>query len=96
MKKYSSNDIDILNRIIFHCEMYLHGVQGRIEEIVEAFDGECLSKRFREFGLLHLISSMFLIDKENKPMGGFVYTLLKKLSLEHMLNNIKDILITMK
>lgn len=70
---------DALQRIVVHCEMYLLSQQRSAEEAVDEIVGEGTRGRLREFGALHLIAMMFLIDKADSPMGGFVYRILKSL-----------------
>ncbi|MCK4593531.1 hypothetical protein KAU45_03450 [bacterium] len=40
------------------------------------------------FTILHLITTLFLVDKKKDKMGGFCYKALRKVGHEHLLDNI--------
>lgn len=84
---WSIEECEAVDRVIVHCDMCLYAHQ----ELPQEFFDET-AQRFRYFGVLHLISAMFLLDRGDRPMGGFVYPILRQVNLEFLLEPIQSIL----
>ena len=77
-----------LRRALFFCQMFNFGF-GRAG-IWSIHDP--IADGFTTFADAHLVFTMFLVDKEGNPMGGFIYPILKEIGKEHWLDKTIGIL----
>ncbi|TSD02641.1 MAG: hypothetical protein Athens071416_577 [Parcubacteria group bacterium Athens0714_16] len=94
-KKYKDIDKEKLDRVIFHCEMFMYG--SNFPEYMENFGyGNNIPGEYNRFAGLHLISTMFLNKDRSEPKGqkmyGLCYRLLKPMNLNKLLLPIEEIL----
>jgi len=85
MKQYDEESIYSLIR---HCQMYIYASGGSPEIIFNE-----VARNFFNFGLLHLISTMFITkDSRNEPKGGVFHRILNPLGYGLLLDPIDNIL----
>ncbi len=85
MRQYDEESIYSLIR---HCEMYIYASGGSPEIIFNE-----VARNFFNFGLLHLISTMFITkDSRNEPKGGVFHRILYTLGYGLLLDPIDNIL----
>jgi len=79
--------------VITHCDMLLHNLESSYNPIFVDFGLQSMIPVFHDqFAFLHLITTMFLVDKEKGPMGGACFQLLQPLGLAGLLEPIMAIL----
>ena len=79
--------------VITHCEMLLYNFEQSYSPQLVAVGLQSMIASFHEqFAFMHLVTSMFLVDKKKGPMGGACYQLLQPLGLAHLLDAIAAIL----
>lgn len=79
---------DRLRRALFFCQMFNFGfgragIWGIKDPIAEGFT---------TFADAHLLFTMFLVDKNTSPIGGFIYPILQEAGKAHWLDEIIRIL----
>lgn len=85
MNQYNENPISSLVR---HCRMYMYASKGSPEPMFNE-----IASDFFTFGLLHLISTMFITtDSRSDPEGGFFHRVLDPLGYGTLLETVDDIL----
>jgi hypothetical protein len=85
MNQYNEKPISSLVR---HCRMYMYASSGSPELMVNE-----IARDFFTFGLLHLISTMFITtDSRNDPEGGVFHRILDPLGYRKLLDSIDNIL----
>ncbi len=89
----NEKDKENIEPVIFHCKMFEYGFSQTYSPTLEALGvTDPIPRLYNEFAGIHLISTMFLLDKGNKPMGGFCYRVLKPIGLEGLLDKIREIM----
>ena len=81
--------------VILHCEMFIYGTNDPFLSVRAKY--KTIPWFYNIFCLMHLISTMFLIQdysEENRPMSGFCYRTLKPLGLGDLLKPIQKIMDT--
>ncbi len=79
--------------VITHCDMLLHNMQLSHSPQLVALGVQSMIPVFlNQFTFIHLVTTMFLVDKSQGPMGGACYQLLKPLGLADLLDPIARIL----
>lgn len=85
----------LIESVLVHLEMFEYGFNQtynpRLEEMGVL---SRIPQLYNLFAGLHLISTLFLVDKQDNPMGGFIYLALKDIGLEQHLEPIKRVLET--
>lgn len=85
MNQYNEKPIYSLVR---HCQMYMYASNGRPELMFNE-----IARDFFTFGLIHLISTMFITtDSQSDPEGGVFHRILDPLGYGTLLYSIDDIL----
>jgi hypothetical protein len=79
---------DRLRRALFFCQMFNYGF-GRAG-IWAVHDP--IAHGFITFADAHLLFTMFLVDKRDNPIGGFIYPTLKEIGKAHWLDDTVRIL----
>ena len=93
MLAINEKDKENIHLVIFHCRMFEYGFSQTYSPILEAFGvTDRIARFYHQFAGLHLISTMFLVDKGDKPMGGFCYRVLEPLGLGDLLDPIRGIM----
>lgn len=95
-KIVDKKDKEKIELVITHCEMFLYGFHQPsflLSDFTPTRE-RIIADLYNIFTGMHLISTMFLLDKENNPMGGFCYRILGPLGLGHLLKPIKKIMDT--
>lgn len=94
----NSEQEDSLNRIVQHCEMFEYGMNQTMSifslfGVPNPFNpSEIVAVAFNNFALIHLMYTMFLVDKGKSPMGGFICKVLEPLGHASLLEPIQQIL----
>lgn len=83
----NKKDKEKIRRVIVHCKMFEYGFNQTYRFPID----DPISLNYDSFAGLHLISTMFLLDKGNKPMGGFCYRILEPMRLAVLLEPIREI-----
>ena len=79
---------DRLRRALFFCQMFNFGFgRAGIWAIKDP-----IAEGFTTFADAHLLFTMFLVDKDDNPLGGFIYPTLKEAGKVHWLDEIIRIL----
>jgi hypothetical protein len=73
--------------VILHCRMFEYGFSQTPDTVRDT-----VGRLYHQFAGLHLISTMFLIDRNDRVMGGFCYRALEPIGLAHLLEPIREIL----
>ncbi len=83
----SDNIQDQLERIYFFCQMFNYGFgRSGLWTI-----NDPIAYGYNTFANIHLLSTMFLVDKRDKPIGGFVYPILASIKKEGFLDNVQSV-----
>lgn len=89
----NEKDKENIELVIFHCKMFEYGFSQTYSPTLEALGvADQIASFYHQFAGLHLISTMFLLDKGDKPMGGFCYRVLETMGLESLQDQIREIL----
>ena len=89
----NEKDKENVELVIFHCKMFEYGFSQTYSPALEALGvSDSIPRFYNQFTGLHLISTMFLLDKGDKLMGGFCYRVLEPMGLEGLLDQIREII----
>jgi hypothetical protein len=92
-RKFTAQELDQLELVVFHLQMLEYGMDHWYDPMLEEIGLENpIPRFFFMFGVSHLMTTMFLVEKGSKPMGGFCYLALSKLGLAHLLEPIRKTL----
>jgi hypothetical protein len=90
VRRFSAQELDKLGLVVGHFHLLQYGMGQEFSPQLERMGiTSPVAKLFNTFALMHLISTMFLLDKGGLPMGGFCYRTLAELGLANKLQPIR-------
>lgn len=90
MQRFSVEQLEKLELVVFHLEMLQYGMNQKFSPQFEQLGiSSPIHRLYNTFALMHLITTMFLLDKGSLPMGGFCYRALADLGLANKLRPIR-------
>ncbi|MBN2378376.1 hypothetical protein JXM67_01040 [candidate division WOR-3 bacterium] len=89
----SREDIERIELVIFHCRMLEYWFDQKSNPVLEMAGFEDPIARFyHNFAGLHLLATLLLVDRRQRPMGGFFYNVLEPIRLGDLLEPIRNII----
>jgi hypothetical protein len=89
-QRFSPKQLEVLDLVVFHLKMLEHGMNRKFDPVLEQYGYTTpIQRLYDTFALMHLITTMFLLDKNKHAMGGYCYRSLKDLGLADKLEPIR-------
>ena len=89
----NEEDKKTIELVIFHCRMFEYGFSQTYSPSLEAAGfADPIPRFYHMFAGMHLIFTMFLVDKADKRMGGYCYRVLEPMGVEGLLDKIGEIM----
>jgi hypothetical protein len=89
-RRLTKSELEQLDLLIFHLSMLQYGMSLTFSRQLEELSNiGSVPRLYNTFALMHLITTIFLVDKRQLPMGGFAYRVLIRLRLAHLLEPIR-------
>jgi hypothetical protein len=64
--------------VVWHLRLADRAISRSFVPVIAELDAEyALDVRFHTFGLMHLLTTLFLLDRKRAPMGGYCYQALR-------------------
>jgi hypothetical protein len=82
------NSKEELERVLFFCQMFNYGFGPAGLWTVN----NSIARGYNTFACIHLVYTMFIVDKKDKPIGGFIYPILSQLKKQNLLDQVEKIL----
>ncbi|MFC1557129.1 hypothetical protein ACFL5L_04020 [candidate division KSB1 bacterium] len=87
------DEFERIQLVITHCDMLLYNAeQSYSQDLIDLGIQSMIPVLHNQFAFMHLVSTMFLVDKNHNSMGGACYKLLEPIGLANLLDQIKNVL----
>lgn len=91
--KLDAQQLEKLELVVCHLQMLECGLGKKHDEMLERLGiASRVEHLYNTFALMHLISTLFLVDGQGEPMGGACYRLLNAIGLARVLGPIQKTL----